>query len=83
MSCKIGNAQSRATFFRHFAVLSLPAVLLRKLPNSSYEPPTHTERISRRAEAFICKFIDGYSNDIINIAKKLAGAEHPFRKLLE
>ena len=25
--------QSRATFFRHSAVLSLPAVLLRKLPN--------------------------------------------------
>ena len=33
MSRKIGNAQSRATFFRHSAVLSLPAVLLRKLPN--------------------------------------------------
>ena len=28
---KIGNAQSRAKFFRHSAVLSLPAVLLRKL----------------------------------------------------
>ena len=28
---KIGNAQSRATFFRDSAVLSLPAVLLRKL----------------------------------------------------
>ena len=26
------NAQSHATFFRHSAVLSLPAVLLRKLP---------------------------------------------------
>ena len=35
MSRKIGNAQSRATFFRHSAVLSLPAVLLRKLPNVS------------------------------------------------
>ena len=34
MSRKIGNAQSRATFFRHSAVLSLPAVLLRKLANS-------------------------------------------------
>ena len=33
MSRKIGNAQSRATFLRHPAVLSLPAVLLRKLPN--------------------------------------------------
>ena len=32
MSRKIGNAQSHATFFRHSAVLSLPAVLLRKLP---------------------------------------------------
>ena len=31
MSRKIGNAQSRATFFRHSAVMSLPAVLLRKL----------------------------------------------------
>ena len=28
---KIGNAQSRATLFRHSAVLSLPAVLLHKL----------------------------------------------------
>ena len=28
---KIGNAQSRVTFFRHSAVLILPAVLLRKL----------------------------------------------------
>ena len=35
MSRKIGNAQSRATFFRHSAVLSLPAVLLRKLPNAT------------------------------------------------
>ena len=32
MSRKTGNAQSRATFFRHSAVLSLPAVLLRKVP---------------------------------------------------
>ena len=32
MSRKIGNAQSPATFFRHSAVLSLPATLLRKLP---------------------------------------------------
>ena len=29
MSRKIGNAQSRATSFRHSAILSLPAVLLR------------------------------------------------------
>ena len=36
MSRKIGNAQSRATFFRHSAVLSLPAVLLRKLPNGCH-----------------------------------------------
>ena len=34
-SRKIGNAQSRATFFRHSAVLSLPALLLRKLPTVS------------------------------------------------
>ena len=33
MSGKTGNAQSRATFFRHSGVLSLPAVLLRKVPN--------------------------------------------------
>ena len=31
MSRKIANAQSRATFFRHSAVLSLPALLLRKV----------------------------------------------------
>ena len=34
MSRKTGNAQSRATFFRHSAVLSLPAVLLRKVANN-------------------------------------------------
>ena len=33
MSRKTGNVQSRATFFRYSAVLSLTAVLLRKLPN--------------------------------------------------
>ena len=32
MSCKLGNAKSRATFFRHSAALSLPSILLRKLP---------------------------------------------------
>ena len=32
MSRKVMNAQPRATFFRHSAALSLPAVLLRKLP---------------------------------------------------
>ena len=32
MSRKTGNAQSRATFFLHSAFLSLPAVLLRKIP---------------------------------------------------
>ena len=32
MSRKIGNAQSRATFFRHSAILSVLAVLLHKLP---------------------------------------------------
>ena len=35
MSRKTGNAESRATFFRHSAVLSLPAVLLRKVPNDT------------------------------------------------
>ena len=38
MSRKIGNAQSCATFFRHSAVLSLPAVLLRKLPTNRVKP---------------------------------------------
>ena len=37
MSRKIGNAQSRATFFRHSAVLSLPAVLLRKLATRDFK----------------------------------------------
>ena len=63
---KIGNAQSGATFFRHSTVLSLPAVLLCKLPNSSHEPAIHTERISKCAEAFICKFIEGYSNESVS-----------------
>ena len=62
MTRKIGSAQTRATFFRHFhAVPSLPAFLLRKLPNSSHQLTIPTERISKCAEAFIGKFIDGYS----------------------
>ena len=35
MSRKIGNAQCRTTFFRHYAVLGLPADLLSNLPNYS------------------------------------------------
>ena len=35
MSPKTSNVQSRATFFRHSAVLSVTAVLLRKLPTES------------------------------------------------
>ena len=66
MSRKIGNAQSRATFFRHSAVLNLPAVLLRKLANSSHEPTIVTERISKCAEAFICKLIDGHSYESLS-----------------
>ena len=34
ISRKIGNAQSCATFFRHYTVLSHPAVLLFRLPLS-------------------------------------------------
>ena len=62
----IGNAQSRATFFRHSAVLSLPDLLLRKLLNSSHDPAILTERISKCAEAFISKFIDGYSYELLS-----------------
>ena len=47
MSGKIGNAQSRATFFRHSAVLSLPAVLLRKLPNVRSKTTTSRYNIKR------------------------------------
>ena len=36
MSRKIENAESRAIFFGHSVVWSLPAVLLRKLPNESF-----------------------------------------------
>ena len=60
MSSMIGNAQPHVTFFGHSAVLSLSAVLLRKLPNSSHDPNIPTERISKCAEAYICKFIDGH-----------------------
>ena len=68
MARKIVNAQSRdrATFFRHSAILSLSAVLLRKLSNSSHDPAIPTERISKCAEAFICKFIDGYSYESLS-----------------
>ena len=37
MSRKIGNAGSRATFFRHSAVRSFPALLLRKVSVHSYD----------------------------------------------
>ena len=66
MSRKIGNGQSLATFFRHSAALILPAVLLLKLPNSSHEPAIPTDRISKCAEAFICKFIDEYSYESLS-----------------
>ena len=62
----IGNAQSRATCFRHSAILSLPAVLLHKLPNSSHDPAIPTERISQCAEAFTCEFTDGYSYESLS-----------------
>ena len=48
MSREIGNAQSRATFFRHSAVLSLPAMLLRKVPNNA----RNIGRIKGRGECF-------------------------------
>ena len=60
------NAQSRATFFRDYAVLSLPAVLLRNLPNSSHNPAIPTERVSTCAQTFICIFIDGYSYESLS-----------------
>ena len=48
MSRETGNAQSRATFFRHSAVLSLPAILLRNVPNNA----RNTGRIKGRSECF-------------------------------
>ena len=36
MSRETENSQSYAIFFRHSAVLSLPAVLLRKVPNRRF-----------------------------------------------
>ena len=35
LSHKTGNAQSRATFFCHSSVLSVPAILLLKVPNET------------------------------------------------
>lgn len=63
---RLGNAQSRATLFRLSTVLSIPPVLLHKLPNSSHDPVTPTERISKFAEAFIFKFIGGYSYESLS-----------------
>ena len=43
MSRKTGN--SRATFIRHSAVLSLPAVLLRKVPTNEHRTTiSHSEK---------------------------------------
>jgi len=42
MPRKIGNAQSHATFFRHSAFLSLPAVVLRKLSSTDETTTTRT-----------------------------------------
>ena len=47
MSRKTGNAQPRATFFRHSAVLSATAVPLRKLPNA-FLNPTGQARIEQQ-----------------------------------
>ena len=46
MSCEIGNAQSRATFFRHSAVPSLPAVLLGKLPSLNIDDGNTKENVT-------------------------------------
>ena len=59
MSRKIGNAQSRATFFRHSAALSLPAVLLRKLPILSIFRTATAKRFGgKRPAALLCSSYD-------------------------
>jgi len=66
MSRVIANAHSHTTFFRHSVALNLPAVLLRKLPNSSHDPALPTERMSKCAEAFVCKLNDGYGYESLS-----------------
>ena len=51
-SREIGNAQSPATFFRHSNVLSLPTVLLLKLPISK-EMYQNAKRTCRACRAFV------------------------------
>ena len=55
ISRKTGNAQSRATFFRHSAVLSPTAVLLRKLPLDLQRTATKCTKIyNARAQLLFC-----------------------------
>ena len=66
MSRKTWNAQSRATFFRHSAVLSLTAVLLRKLPND--DDGGHTP-INKLTSVFYASALLLIMNFVITLSK--------------
>ena len=70
MWCETVRSQSYATLFRHCAVLSVPAVLLRKLPNSSHDPAIPTERISKCAEALMTL--------LVNLLKDIATNQYQY-----
>ena len=50
MSHKTGNAQCHATFFRHSAVLNLPAVLLLKVSSSSKDDGNGKDSVRKRCD---------------------------------
>ena len=69
MSRKIGNAQSRATFFRHSAVLRLPAVLLRKLANTILHF-LHTVRFNVCIPVVFPRFAHVLKKDLERVEKR-------------
>ena len=66
MSRKTGNAQSRATFFRDFAVLCLPAVLLRKVSNGDPWP-----RGTINFDFILSEFFRFYINFLFKLRMKI------------
>ena len=67
MTRKTGNAQSHVTFFRDSAVVSLPAVLLRKVSNGDPWP-----RGTINFDFILLEFFRFYLNFLFKLRMKLS-----------
>ena len=79
--CLIGNTKSRATFFRHSAVLSVPAVLLRKSLIALMILPYPLTEYQCAEKLLSVNLLTDILRIIIKNAKLLTAAEHPSSKL--